>query len=419
LLGILQADNVHTGNLFNIKDCEKILFSLDKSERLPSRNTLETLMLLRRCWLLIDVFKWYAQLYKLISKLSYFIMLVMGTFIVTVTAMSSMFPGWTTTENEQIILLSISLSMGVIQGILAIVEPSRKWLQLQGGALGLESKIWLFRARVGEFKGSALSTLGRHGAEHIAEQRLLACLTAVQDKVSQSSGLKKTGFYAVHTATDDVAIEGPGGDVNSLDHDRTINGPKGMKSSFRLHGQFMVGRFVEGPPLSCDNHHSPATPQEYIQWRLMPALQFYQRRIPQYARRRMFFQASLMISSVINALLASFGEPSWTAIVASVAGGFAAWQEFVCVEKKLERQSTVASALEHTLVWWQALTEVDQASINNVEHLVQHTEELLTSDLTAWLSDAQQQMQKGQSTETGNETGNETDNSPQDVVVKA
>jgi len=339
----------------------------------------------------------------------------MGTVIVTITAMSSIFPGWTTTDNEQIILLCISLSMGVIQGILAIVEPSRKWLQLQGGALGLESKIWLFCTRVGEFKGSALSTLGRYGAEHVAEQRLLACLTAVQDKVSQSSGLKKTGFYAVHTATDDVAIEGSGGDVNSLDHDRTINGPKGIKSSFCLHGQFMAERFVEDPPLSCDNHHSPATPQGYIQWRLMPALQFYQRRIPQYARRRIFFQASLMISSVINALLASFGEPSWTAIVASVAGGFAAWQEFVCVEKKLERQSTVASALEHTLVWWQALTEVDQASMSKVEHLVQHTEELLTCDLTAWLSDAQQQMQQKESTETKGESGD----APQDVVVKA
>ena len=42
-----------------------------------------------------------------------------------------------------------------------------------------------------------------------------------------------------------------------------------------------------------DSHHAPATPDEYIIWRLNPLRDFYQARIPRVRRTRMAIQASL------------------------------------------------------------------------------------------------------------------------------
>jgi len=410
VLSLLQADNVYTGNLFDLKECEKTLFSLDRSERLPNENTLETLMLLRRCWVLIDVFNWYAWYYKWLSKLSYFLMLSLGTVMITFTAVLTMYPDWIPMKEKREALLALSLFMGLVQGIVTIVEPARKWMHLKGGALGLKSKIWMFRTRVGDFQGSAgaVSAFGRSGADRVAEQRLLTALTLIQEKVAQSSGLKKTNFYAVPTSIDDVTMETDDGEEYSHTDERTLFGPRGMSRNFRRHGQFKYGEFKFKPPPCTDNHHSPATPEEYIKWRIMPALQFYQKRIPQYSRRRLVFQGALVLSSVMNALVSALGQPSWTAIIASLAGGIAAWQEFVSVEKKLERHSTVSSALERTLVWWQALTEVDQAAKMNIEHLVQRTEEILTSELAAWLSDAEQAAKQMKAQEASQKTSDGT-----------
>merc|ERR1712232_809650 len=87
----------------------------------------------------------------------------------------------------------------------------------------------------------------------------------------------------------------------------------------------------------------------------------------------------------------------WTAVVAVVSGALAAWQEFTSVAKKVERYSTVSHSLGDILMWWQALPEVDKSIMTNVEHLVEWTEDVVTSEHSAWLSSARQAVKSKQS----------------------
>merc|ERR1712217_849556 len=96
------------------------------------------------------------------------------------------------------------------------------------------------------------------------------------------------------------------------------------------------------------------------------------------------------------------------AIVASVSGSIAAWQEFVGLAQKLDRYSGASSSLGNILMWWQALPEVEQANMKNIERLVEETEGLVNQEHAAWVSDAQKALNmKKQSSEQEESDGSE------------
>jgi len=307
--------------------------------------------------------------------------------IVVVSILSSKYPDGINPTYSQRALLAMSLVASMVTGATTMVDPATKWLHLRGNALALESEIWKFRTRVGEYRGRAEQ-------ERLVEERFQAAMLAVQDKVQQSSGLKDTSFYANSTAT----AEGPSdgnrqtrGDPARASRARSI----GMSAAHYKHGQYESPKLGD-KAIGADNFHSPAPATDYLKFRLVPQMTFYQTRIPRYARRRRVFQILLLLFSIFNALLASVSDPIWTAIVASVAGAVAAWQEFNCTGKKLDRYSSAANNLANMLMWWQSLPEVDQSNMKNVEFLVEHTEELLGGERAAWLSDAQQAVKNAE-----------------------
>eukprot|EP00747_Dinoflagellata_sp_TGD_P116408 gnl/TRDRNA2_/TRDRNA2_172372_c2_seq2.p1 gnl/TRDRNA2_/TRDRNA2_172372_c2~~gnl/TRDRNA2_/TRDRNA2_172372_c2_seq2.p1 ORF type:complete len:605 (-),score=110.03 gnl/TRDRNA2_/TRDRNA2_172372_c2_seq2:105-1919(-) len=436
---IMKSRHVHTCNLFDIQNCKKKLISIAQIDRLPKENTLCGLILLRRAWTLIDLFTFYGLRYKKYTKISYFILVLIGIVTVVVTALNGIFPDMFTSEELKYIILGTSLSGGLVTGWTAIIDPNRKWMQLRGGALKLESEMWKFRTRTGDYRGSSSSmgSLGRTEAERDSERAFQEVILSVEDKVMQSSGLNLTTFYAIPTATDDIWIQPsveeedekllgihkmtsvagravnqlgdvtldiPLGDREGMSHAKKYKplltmqhfkhkqykddslGAQAAESTAKNLGVAASGR---RPRPGEDNHHSPATPHEYVRWRLVPEMQFYQGRIPLYAYYQRIFRAGLLLTSIANALLASTSLSKWTAVIAAIASAIAAWQEFVGFAKKLERYSTVSESLQDVLMWWQSLRDVDHMNLKKVEQLVEITEGLLRSEHSAWLSDAQ------------------------------
>jgi len=234
---------------------------------------------------------------------------------------------------------------------------------------------------VGDYSGTVGSATAhsREIDERHAEEVLQAVVNAVQDRVRQSTGLKDTSFYSMPIASDDLAgTSAASGSsyvkVGSYKKRKftkvagwcqcrafKANAP-GLSHFHFSHGQY---RSPALKPLSNqdDSHHAPVNPQEYIRWRLLPTMTFYQRRIPKYAFRRRNYQYALVIASLCSTLLAALERPNWTAIVASVSGSIAAWQEFVGLAQKLDRYSGASSSLGNILMWWQALPEVDQSNM--------------------------------------------------------
>lgn len=511
---LMTSDNVYVGNLHNISNIRTELFRHAQIDRLPSKNSQEALLLLRRAWVLVDLYHYNAAIYKFFSKLAYFCTLILGVSIVVISVLQPFYREVLDDVTSQRLLLTLALALSGITGATTMIDPNTKWLTLRGTALAMESEIWKFRTRVGEYQGKSRngSNIGQTEAERQAEREFHDKINSLQDKVHQSSGLKDTSFYSNTTATDDdedeqgeavrrslrtrfcewlmgidslvderqedaqqrgccwgccpcrrrasdkVEVISPAGarmgggeedphgplmdDMGdpqdavmpvdpeespgccsrmfSCCHRRSDDSEgsrwctccrrserraqtvkKGKMSSKFRHGQYRFSRRMPEKTAEMDNFHSPAHTREYIRFRLVPQMQFYQKRIPRYAIYRRLFQVLLLAASIINALLAAMSQPTWTAIVSSVSGAFAAWQEFSSIAKKLERYSTAANNLSNILLWWQALQEVDQSNVNKIEFLVDQTEGLLGGERAAWLSDAQQAAKKAKDSGKG------------------
>mmetsp|Transcript_45158 Transcript_45158/g.96430 ORF Transcript_45158/g.96430 Transcript_45158/m.96430 type:complete len:1194 (-) Transcript_45158:40-3621(-) len=425
---ILSCDKIKTGNIFDLKEAERVMNNMAQNDRLPNENNLQTLLLIRRAWTLHDLYMWKARKYKSFSRLSYLVILLLSIITVIVTVLY----GYFAQRDEEIVsentkdntVLGLALAGTFVTGLTALYDPQRKWLQLRGGQFALEQEIWKLRMRLQVYSPPA-ALMNRSMSESRANKKFLFFLTWMQEKVQQSAGLKDTNFYAISTATDDIykdntedgkpvtalggktMSEGSLGDLESPSYHRDedvvrvplkkSNTLKPMKGPRHLrHGQYEGNLCIV---MTGDNGHSPATADEYIRYRLVPVLHMYQTRIRPYYRRKMFLQALVLILSVVSAFLASLAEPSWTAIIAAITGGITAWQEFSGVAKKLERYSNVAHGLGNILMWWQSLPDISQTTVANIEELFRLTEELISSEHTAWLSDAKLAREMAQGSE--------------------
>jgi len=380
-------------------------------------------VLLRRAWTLHDLFTNHALFYKRAARWTFFFMLLMGVLVVFITTLSALVgkdnlpSNWVTQERN--LLLAISFGNTFITGCVAFLEPTRKWTKLRGAALTIKSEIWKFRTRMGDYSGGidALSTLARNQAESAVQRRFANFLNYIQESVKQGAGLSRSDLYAIATTSPDTLVPRGRGDLgNTGDRfkgllpalpknksTRAIKGafdkvsgslPRHLRDpDYIKHGQF---RLPGQRPLDHDedNFHSPALPDDYIRFRLIPMRDYYQQRIPGVWRKYFFCQVFLIIASVASALIAATSQVAATAIVASLAGGVKAWQEFTAVEQKLDRCSTVANALENTLQWWQGLPEEEKKVKEHISSLVMTTEGHVASETASFVRDAQVEAQR-------------------------
>jgi len=79
-------------------------------------------------------------------------------------------------------------------------------------------------------------------------------------------------------------------------------------------------------------------------------------------------------------------ESRWAAILASVAACITAYSEFSDTDKKLLRYSDSINILDSILLWWRTLTNVEKASIRNIDELVDNCEGVFMSERQAWVS---------------------------------
>mmetsp|Transcript_44505 Transcript_44505/g.96819 ORF Transcript_44505/g.96819 Transcript_44505/m.96819 type:complete len:1024 (+) Transcript_44505:73-3144(+) len=390
---ILGSPNVKTGNIFDLGQVRKTMESLAQLDHLPSESMLQMLVLIRRAWVLRDVYHEYAWRYKMLSKLSYFFILLIGIATVFVTVWYGIIEKEIDKDLKRIILLSLALVATLVTGLTSLVDPNRKWMFLRCGQLWLEQEIWKLRTRTGDYM-SLSSSMQRQQSEMKATENFADFLTAVQERVQQGADLKNTSFYSIATSTDNIYSDrfNTEGGAEATDHKvigvQDLRPQKPLqppKPSWLSHGQYSGIKFVG---MKGDNGHSPTTPDEYIRYRLTPALNFYQSRIPRYNLERKAIQLLLLCTSILSAGLASFELSDWTAIVAAFAAAFAAWQEFTQLLKKLERYSQVSHGLQDVLMRWQSLEDAERQQLKHLEDLVQSTEELISSEHSSWLSDA-------------------------------
>jgi hypothetical protein len=71
-------------------------------------------------------------------------------------------------------------------------------------------------------------------------------------------------------------------------------------------------------------------------------------------------------------------------IIAGVSSSITAWQSESGAARKINRYTNAVQALKNHLLWWDALSPVDQNSQANINRLVTTSEDIKLSEVNAW-----------------------------------
>ena len=86
-----------------------------------------------------------------------------------------------------------------------------------------------------------------------------------------------------------------------------------------------------------DDYYSPIKPEDYIELRLMPAINFYQKRVPAKTHLRMAFKLSLLSAAVASAFLARYQLTHLVTVVTAFSSMIISYSEFADADRKVER----------------------------------------------------------------------------------
>ena len=86
-----------------------------------------------------------------------------------------------------------------------------------------------------------------------------------------------------------------------------------------------------------DDYYSLIKPEDYIELRLMPAINFYQKRVPAKTHLRMAFKLSLLSAAVASAFLARYQLTHLVTVVTAFSSMIISYSEFADADRKVER----------------------------------------------------------------------------------
>jgi len=363
---LLSSSNVYSGNLDEPEALSRNINRVAKIDRLPTHNSLEALSVLRNAWDAVDIFSSVALRCKLNTKVSYALLLLLGMSVTMLVTFGLNRPDELDETNLKISVAALSLLTSLIASFVTYFNPSTKWLQLRGASLAIESEVWKFRTRTGPYS----IAVSRSAGSRQAEERLHSFVESLNQHVMKSASVAETAFFAnykVHESNPKSA--------NWYRH--------GQRAGSSILGTYGVAN-LSGE--ISDDHQSPVNPTDYLELRVVPLVSFYQGRLPRYYHRRTGTELFLIIAGLGSTLLALTDFPSWAPMIVAMTAALTSWQEFQSTSKKLTRYSDVVHSLTQVVHWWEQLTDVDRASLDNIEELILSCEDLFATERQAWLS---------------------------------
>jgi hypothetical protein len=178
----------------------------------------------------------------------------------------------------------------------------------------------------------------------------------------------------------------------------------------------LPAKLFAGEGDSKDDGFSFLVPDKYIDIRLNDQADFYRRRAIELERQLNWLYWLTFIVGGLGSFLAAIGLEVWIAVTTSVVAAFVTYLGYRQTEKTLMKYNQSSTDLTNVKGWWNALSAEEQADQKNINSLVEHTEQVLQSELDGWiqqmqnalaeLRDSQKKYEKtGREQETNKEPG--------------
>ncbi|CAE7266464.1 unnamed protein product [Symbiodinium sp. CCMP2592] len=371
---VLVSPQAHQVNIHDMAEAKRIVNNLIQSDRLPRTNSLEGLLLMQQAWCECDVAHHLANRYKIQTKVLYVCQLLLAWLVILFSQVQL---GATSSFASSDIVFVLAVLHGAVVSVEGYLRPKPKWQALRGGATALESMMWLYRTRVGQFRMGP--------AQDPRNPEIVFCrqLNEWTEDLFAAGDLQRSAWS------------------------------KSFSSSIHRHQQ------CEGDPdrneaavedAAIDDHYSPVQPDLYISFRLMRRMEWYQKRLPTYIFHAWVFKLLVLSCTVACAVLARFGQPTAVVIITAFSSSSTTWSEFVDAGSKVERYSRAVRTMSRLLNWWKHLTEVERASMENIARLIIETEQAIAKEQANWMP-----SHSAGTVETGGKPPPEAQNAPREV----
>jgi hypothetical protein len=401
---MLSSDMVYSANLNNMQQLKRIVNQIAKIDRLPAQNTLAALRTLRQVWDCVDIFSHHATRYKYVTKSSYAVLLLLGWCIVALTVSSMNLQlddstsGYLPRTDVQHYVLFLSLAASLVAGMTTYLSPSKRWLQMRGAALLLESEVWKFRTRCGQYALPAST----EPTDEPPEVMLLQVLELTKKFAGKSVGIGDTSIYS------QFELFGKPGTLER----RATSGQLKIYKHGQYKGACNKGTWASANPpspgiakgnmqavddkwqqRSVDDHHSPCSPDRYLSLRVEPMTRFYQRRLPKYYKYHSACEMILLTGTLAGTLMAFLNLAQWVSLLNAFTASLMAWSAFHGTDRKLSRYSNTIENTQSVLAWWDQLGDVDRAAPVNIQRLIHDCEDLFEREREGWLATSLSQKQ--------------------------
>lgn len=387
---------------------ETLVHQIVKLDRLPARNSYEGLQLLQEAWCEYDVTMHLANRYKWVSKLLFALQLALGWAIVFIgTAEKELGEkDIVNTQNWRHVVFGLALGVTLVIAFEALFNSKARWRQLRSAAGSLESLVYLYRTRVGQFELDPRNADSRQPEEELclALQKWRSDLILSGDLHLSSLQKKHPETIYFHeqtpnarrprdeiphqntTTRDQAHPDGAGSAVGAERRDRK-NFKMLLSSESDL--EKAIARDDDDDDDLLDDFYSPLPPEKYLDIRIKQRLSFYQRRIPQYARSRYILKAILVLLTTAASAVSAYGLSVWALVIAAAVSMLTSWSEFVDTGRKVERYTKAVVDLKNLTSYWKHLTYFEKASPVTIRDVVMAGESTISDERVAWLSTAQ------------------------------
>jgi hypothetical protein len=148
-----------------------------------------------------------------------------------------------------------------------------------------------------------------------------------------------------------------------------------------------------------DDGFSYLTPDRYVEVRLSDQLNYFQKKAVTLERQlKVLFWLTFIIGG-LGTFLAAVGQQVWVALTTAVIAAIGTHLGYRQTENTLTKYNQAATDLSNVKAWWNALSAEEQAQQENIDSLVEHTEQVLQSELDGWVQQMQNalvELRKGQ-----------------------
>lgn len=185
---LLSSPNFYHINLADMDHANRLVHRLVRLDRLPTRNPIEGLLLLRGAWNNYDVAMHLANKFKRLCKVIFALQLLLSWLIIAGSTIDLVMDE--VIEDYIVhIVFGISVVFSILVSLDSILNPKARWLQLRSSSGSLHSLIWKYRTRTGPFE---LDESRRDAT--CPEVMLCASLTQWRDDLLAGAGLAETNL---------------------------------------------------------------------------------------------------------------------------------------------------------------------------------------------------------------------------------